>query len=228
MYTSTADRPALNFPAATPADWTAARRRLTGWLRTRDVDADRAEEIAQAVLAELLTAKYHGDQCPRTPRVAAGWRIATAKRYGIKALTREGKRHSERRRRTGLDEPQPAADPVSVRDVAPSWTDPARMAEAGEALSERMPRLAMHARRIGTTPAGLALMATGWGQEQEPGTTPSITDCGPGYTPPQRGCPGLHTETDPRPTWHRYQPQPLTGDALARYREALADHYASR
>lgn len=198
MNASTVDRQPLNFPAATAADWTAARRRLIGWLRTRDVDADRAEEIAQAVLAELLTAKYNGDQCPRTPRVAVGWRIATAKRYGIAALTKGGAR-SRYRRRVGLEEVQPAADPVSVRDVAPSWTDPARMAEAGESLAERMPRLAMHARRIGTTPAGLALRATGWGEEQEPGTVPSVTDVGPGFTPPPRGCPGLRTDTDPNP-----------------------------
>lgn len=228
MDTITADRPALNFPAATAADWTAARRRLVGWLRTRDVDPDRAEEIAQDVLTEMLTAKYNGDQCPRTPRVAVGWRIATARRYGLSALTREGHRHARRRRRNGLEEAQPIHVFEGAVDRAPAWTDPARMAEAGESLAARMPRLAARARKHGTTPAALALQATGWGQEQEPGTVPSVTDCGPGYTPPQRGCPGLHTDTDPRPTWHRYQPQPLTGEALARYREALADHYASR
>ncbi len=226
MNASTADRQPLNFPAATAADWTAARRRLIGWLRTRGVGQDHAEEIAQQHLAQLLT-KAYPKACPRSPRVAVAWSIRRAIKYGIGTLTHAGRR-AEKRRRIGIEEAQPAADPVSVRDVAPSWTDPARMAEAGEALADRMPRLAMHARRIGTTPAGLALMAAGWGQEQEPGTVPSVTDVGPGYTPPPRGCPGLHTDTDPRPTWHRYQPQPLTGDALDAYRAALADHYASR
>lgn len=217
MNASTLDRQPLNFPAATAADWTAARRSLERFARAHDLDHHQAEELAQAALTDMLTRTY-SERCPATLAVAVGWRLHTARKHGVWTLAPG---NTSRRRRAGME-------PAPVRDVAPSWTDPARMAEAGESLAERMPRLAMHARRIGTTPAGLALRATGWGEEQEPGTVPSVTDVGPGFTPPPRGCPGLHTDTDPRPTWHRYQPQPLTGDALDRYREALADHYANR
>lgn len=202
-------RTGLNFPAATAADWQRARRTLMAFLVRRDVDPDRAEEIAQETLADLLTRTW-SDRSPVNPQVAVSWRIATAKRYGVKALTREGKRHSERRRRTGIEEPQPTHVFEGTHDRAPGWTDPARMAEEGESLAARMPRLAARARQEGTTPAGLALRACGWGWPDEGGTVPSVTDCGPGYTPP-RGCPGLH-DTDPNPATRQ-----------AAYDEAAAD-----
>lgn len=189
-------REGLNFPAATAADWQRARRTLMAFLIRRDVDPDRAEEIAQETLSDLLTRTW-ADRSPINPLVAVAWRIATAKRYGVGAITKEGHRHARRRRRNGLEEAQPAADPVTIRDAAPGWTDPARMAEEGEALAARMPRLAARARKDGTTPAGLALRACGWGWPDETGTVPNVTDAGPGYTPP-RGCPGLH-DTDPNP-----------------------------
>lgn len=188
MNASTADRETLNFPAATPADWEHARRRFERFARAHDVDHHQAEELAQSALVDLLTRTYR-DRCPASLAVAVGWRLHTARKYGVWTLAPG---NTNRRRRQGME-------PAPVRDVAPAWTDPARMAEAGESLAARMPRLAARARKHGTTPAGLALQATGWGQEQEPGTVPSVTDCGPGYTPPQQGCPGLHTDTDPNP-----------------------------
>lgn len=203
-------REGLNFPAATAADWQRARRTLIAFLVRRDVDPDRAEEITQETIADLLTRTWT-DRSPVNPRVAVSWRIATAKRYGVGAITKEGHRHARRRRRNGLEEAQPAADPATIRDTTPGWTDPARMAEEGESLAARMPRLAARARKDGTTPAGLALRACGWGWPDEDGTVPSVTDCGPGYTPP-RGCPGLH-DTDPA-TWAQREKG---------YREAAAD-----
>lgn len=224
-------RQGLNFPTATAADWQRARGRLIRFLVRHDLDYGTAEEVTQQHLSELLTQEYSGSgACPASLAVAIGWAIARAKRYGIGTLTREGNRHSVRRRRNGLEETQPVADPVTIRDTAPGWTDPAIMAEEGEALAARMPRLAAKARQEGTTPAGLALRACGWGwpADDEGKTVPAVTDVGPGYTPPATGCPGLHTDTDPRPTWHRHTPQPLTGQALANYRQALAEHYAGR
>ena len=213
MYATIPAREGLNFPTATAADWQRARRTLIAFLVRRDVDPDRAEEITQETLADLLTRTW-SDRSPANPRVAVSWRIATAKRYGVKALTREGKRHSERRRRTGVEEPQPVHVFEGAQDRAPGWTDPARMAAEGEALAARMPRLAARARKDGTTPAGLALRACGWGWPQEPEeegrTVPSVTDIGPGYTPPQ-GCRGLH-DTDPNPATRE-----------AAYEEAAAD-----
>lgn len=197
MIATIEPRPGLNFPNATAEDWQAARRHLIAFLVRRDVDADRAEEITQETLADLLTRTWT-NRSPVNPRVAVAWRIATAKRYGVGAITREGHRHARRRRRNGLEEAQPAADPLTIRDTAPGWTDPAVMAAEGEALAARMPRMVARARKDGTTPAGLALRACGWGWPAEGGNVPSITDCGPGYTPPDRGCRGLH-DTDPNP-----------------------------
>jgi hypothetical protein len=216
-------RPCLNFPTATAADWQRARRTLIAFLVRHDIDRDRAEEIAQEWTVDQLDREYTG-ACPASPLVAAGWAIHRAKRYGIGTLTREGNRHSCRRRRNGLEEAQPAADPMAIRDTAPGWTDPARMAEEGESLAARMPRLAARARKDGTTPAGLALRACGWGWPAEGGNVPSVTDCGPGYTPPDRGCRGLHG-TDPRPA---AAAAPAMAADPAAYRAALADYYASR
>lgn len=222
MYATIPAREGLNFPNATAADWQRARRTLIAFLVRRDVDPERAEEIAQETLADLLTRTWK-DRSPVNPRVAVSWRIATAKRYGVGAITKEGHRHARRRRRNGLEEAQPAADPMTVRDAAPGWTDPARMAEEGEALAARMPRLAARARQDGTTPAGLALRACGWGWPAEEGTVPSVTDIGPGYTPP-RGCPGLHS-TDPRPA---AAAAPAMAANVEAYRAALAEYYAGR
>lgn len=217
-------RVGLNFPAATAADWQRARRTLIAFLVRSDIDPDRAEEITQEVLTDLLTRTW-SDRSPANPRVAVSWRIDTAKRYGVGAITKEGHRHARRRRRNGLEEAQPAADPATIRDTAPGWTDPARMAEEGESLAARMPRLVARARQDGTTPAGLALRACGWGwpqdSEEEGKTVPSVADIGPGYTPP-RGCPGLHS-TDPRPT---AAAAPAMAANVEAYRAALAEYYA--
>lgn len=218
-----------NFQHSTPAEWRTARRRLEAFGRSHDLTAEQAEEMAQAVLVRMLTADY-SKRTPYDPRhpggasivVAAGWMIRHGKKYGVWSLVPG---NSTRRHRAGMA-------PAPVRETAPGWTDPARMAEEGEGLAARMPRLAAKARKEGTTPAGLALRACGWGwpadAEDEWKTVPSVTDVGPGYTPPAKGCRGLHTDTDPRPTWKRIQPQPLTGEALDRYREALAEFYAAR
>lgn len=219
-------RDGLNFPTATAADWQRARRRMIAFLVRHDLDRERAEEVAQQWTVEQLDRDYTG-ACPTSPVIAAGWAIARAKRYGIGTLTREGNRHGRRRRRNGLEETQPAADPLTIRDTAPGWTDPARMAAEGEALAARMPRLAARARKDGTTPAGLALRACGWGwpqaPEEEGKTVPSVTDIGPGYTPP-KGCPGLHS-TDPRPT---AATAPAMAANVEAYRAALAEYYAGR
>ena len=187
----------LNFPRATATDWTIARARLVRFLLSREIDRDRAAEIAQQHLTDLLTKRY-ARACPASLARAVSWSIGRARRYGIGVLTREGER-SRYRRRAGLEEAQPRTVHPGALDRAPGWTDPAAMAEAGEGLAARMPRLVAHARRQGTTPAALALRAAGWGWPDEPHTVPTVSDIGPGYTPPSRGCPGLHRDTDPNP-----------------------------
>lgn len=209
MYATIPAREGLNFPTATAADWQQARRRMIGFLVRHDLDRERAEEIAQQWTVDQLDRDYTG-ACPASPMIAAGWAIARAKRYGIGTLTRSGER-ARYRRRAGLEEQQPTHVFEGAQDRAPGWTDPARMAAEGEALAARMPRMVARARKDGVTPATLAMRACGWGWPAEGGNVPSITDCGPGYTPPDRGCPGLHS-TDPNPATR-----------AAAYDEAAAD-----
>jgi hypothetical protein len=192
--TMTTPRVGLNFPTATPADWGKARRRLLGFLRRYDIDRERAEEITQAATVEMLTREYAG-QCPATPAVAVGWAIARAKRYGIGTLTREGKRHSERRRRTGLEEPQPAADPANVRDTS-SRPGPASIAAAIESAAGPETWSPVATRRRARIEAWVREACTGWGEADG---SIEATTYGAGYTPPLRGCPGASTATDPRP-----------------------------
>ena len=219
----------MNFPHATDADWTHARRRLTAFLIRHDLDPNTAEEVAQQHLTETLTRNYRG-RCPASLAVAIGWSIARAKRYGVGTLTREGNRHGRRhRRRVGLEQPQPAADPLTIRDRAASCTNPATMAEAGETLAERMPRYAQRARAQGMTPAGLALIAAGWGpldDDDAAKATPAVPQCGPGYTPPTCGARGISTATDPGRRGPPPVLQPLDGENLAAYRAELAAYYA--
>lgn len=203
----------MNFPNATADDWTNARRRLERFARRHDLTAEQAEEIAQAALCDLLTCNYRS-RCPATLAVAVGWRIHAARRYGVWTLAPG---NTSRRRRTGLE-------PAPVRDVAPSSTNPATMAEAGEALAERMPRYAARARAEGLTPAALALIVAGWGpmdDDDAAKSSPSVPQCGPGYTPPAKGCPGLHGRRSPSA-----EPVYLDGVNLTAYRAALATYYA--
>ncbi len=209
----------MNFTNATASDWNTARCRLERFCRAHDLDDNQAEEVAQACLTELLTHKWR-DRCPASLAVAIRWRLHTARRYGVWTLAPG---NTSRRRHA-------AAEAAPVRDTSPGWTDPARMAEAGESLAARMPRLAARARQEGTTPAGLALRACGWGwpaDEQEPGTVPHVADIGPGYTVP-RPIPAQPGDGSAIRTAPRTEPRPLEGEALAIYRERLAEFYATR
>lgn len=191
----------MNFPTATDADWTQGRNRLISFLRSHGLDAERAEEVAQAHLVELLDRDYR-QRCPATVAAAVGWSIRRARQYGIGTLTREGNRHGRRRRRAGLEQPQPSHVFDALPPKAPGWTDPAAMAEAGESLAARMPRYAQRARAQGMTPAALALTAAGWGpldEDEAARTVPAIESHGAGYVPPSRGIPGMATATDPNP-----------------------------
>lgn len=178
-----------NFPTATDADWNAERARLERFARRHGLTDDQAEELAQAALVALLTAEWR-QQCPASLTVAVGWRINTAKRFSVWALSPSDRRQA-----------RPSV-PAPVREIAAAWTDPARMAEAGEELAARHPRLAARLRQEGTTPAAAALRAAGWlqiDQDDAARVSPSVPTSGPGYTPPLQGCPGLATATDPNP-----------------------------
>lgn len=208
MIATIEPRAGLNFPTATAADWQRARGRLIGFLVRHDMDRERAEEIAQQWTVDQLDRNYTG-ACPASPLVAAGWAIARAKRYGIGTLTRGGER-ARYRRRAGLEEPQPAADPLTVRDVS-SRPGPAAIAAAIESAAGPVIPSPVATRRRARIEAWVRDSITGWGEGDEPGNAPSVTDCGPGYTPPDRGCRGLH-DTDPNPATRE-----------AAYEEAAAD-----
>lgn len=192
--------PPLNYPAATADEWQTAGRIIRAHLLRSGYDQDRAEEVSQAWQVEELT-RTRRTACPINPRVAAGWAVKMSRKYGPASLTRAGWAADKRRSRTGLDDPQPMADALPVVDARRASLDPATIAEAGEALAERCPALTRRAREQGVTPAALALAAAGWGLgEDDEARRGLVTAEGAGYVPPERGCPGLHTATDPRDT----------------------------
>lgn len=222
------------FPNATNADWTQAQARLSRFARHQGLNHDAAAELAQAATVGLLTREYK-DRTPYDPtepgavslRVAIGWLINQGKRYGVRSMA-PGNSTRRRRQRIGLEQSQPEAEPIAVIAKAPASANPATMAEAGEALAERMPRFAQRAKAEGKTPATLALIAAGFGpldDEDAAKATPAVPQCGPGYTPPTGGCPGLHTDTDPGKRSPAPEPSPLEGENLATYRAELAAYY---
>ena len=189
----------LNYPRAPAEEWQTAGRIIRSHLIRSGYDLERAEEVAQAWQVEELT-RNRRNACPINPRVAAVWAVKQARKYGPGRLTRAGESIARRTRRTGLDEPQPMADALPVVDARRASLDPATIAETGEALAARCPAFARRAREEGTTPAALALAAAGWLRDDEDEARRGlVTAEGAGYTPPERGCPGLHTATDPNP-----------------------------
>lgn len=219
----------MNFPNATAADWTDARRYLMACMRRDCLDHDTADEVAQALTVRILTGRIPAEYRSRKtgevvaitrPIQAAAGLARLASRLGAKI----GSPAAGWRAMLPWKDRRKAGEPLPVADRSSRSLDPAFMAARAEAMQERTGE--------GFAPVALARVqeAAGVGPlaMHEAGTTPHIHGTGPGHTPPAEGWHGYHTETDPRPTWHRYQPQPLTGDALDRYREALAEHYASR
>lgn len=213
-------------PTMSPApdfQWLQAQRTIRNVLARHGITGPDADDAVQAWTLEAITRDF--DPPPYDPPAAAYMTAALVSRYGIGVILRDRVKQGRRSaRRIGLEQPQPDGEPVGVRDAAPASTNPATMAEAGEELAERMPRYAARARAEGLTPAGLALIAAGWGpldDDDAARTTPAVPQCGPGYTPPSRGCRGL---------WKRRRPAApaavLDGENLTAYRAALATYYA--
>lgn len=222
------------FPNATDTDWNHARARIARFARGHGLSPDAADELAQAATVGLFVRPAYNGRTPYDPtqpgapslRVAVGWLINQGKRYGVQSMA-PGSTTSRRRKRIGLEQPQPDTEPLAVVARAPASANPAAMAEAGEALAARCPKYAQQARARGMTPAALALEAAGWGPIDEDDAPPSaVTACGPGYTPPSRGCRGLHTQTDPGKRSPAAAPVYLEGESLTAYRAALAEYYA--
>lgn len=211
-----------NFPNATADNWTAAYRIIGRLLARHGIYGADADDAKQDWARSTLRTTYR--QPVEGPEQAAYITAALVRRRGIGVLLHSRRNAAKRHKRTGQQEPQPMGEAVGIRDTAPAACNPATMAEAGEALAARMPRYAQRAREEGLTPAALALIAAGWGpldDDDAARTTPAVPQCGPGYTPPARGCRGL---------WKRRRPAGpavyLDGVNLAAYRAALAAYYA--
>jgi hypothetical protein len=223
----------MNFPHATADQWTAAQRILRGILSRHGVYGPDADDAVQQWTFKAMT-KKHRKVCPVSPTAAAAGMKRLVAKYGIGRLLRETQPQAQTYARpvgrTGLDESQPDHVFDVAPGKAPTSINPATMAEAGESLAERMPRFAQRARARGMTPAALALVAAGWGpldDEDAAKASPSVPQCGPGYTPPGRGCPGLHASR--RPTGEpMHMAAPVTyldGVNLTAYRAELARYY---
>lgn len=190
----------MPFTTATEADWTEARRiAFTACIREGRSAAD-ADDMAQACILRAIKAAER-----RTfdrPQHAARGIVKFLRRRGLlwRLLPRESTRHKE-------GSPLPAADHGS-RSL-----DPAFLAARAEAMQERVADLGAGARAYASVALARVQEAAGIGllAMHEAGTAPYIHGTGEGYTPPARGCRGLHG-TDPNPATR-----------AAAYDEAAAD-----
>jgi hypothetical protein len=191
----------MNFPHATADQWNVAQRMIRGILSRHGITGASADDEVQEWTVRAMTAQ-HRNACPTTPMAAASGVRRLVARHGIGALTRASRSSRYRpqaTQRIGLEQPQPDRDPVPVVNTAASSVDPATAAEIAEGYS---PARAKAARRLGMTPSGYALAALGWGgldDEDAAKASPSVPQCGPGYTPPGRGDNGSVGSTDPNP-----------------------------
>jgi DNA-directed RNA polymerase specialized sigma24 family protein len=207
----------MNFPHATRDQIETARRMLVGFCLRDGMQMADAEDAAQDVLENAMRRKYQ-KRCPATITVAAAWRIRHARKHGGAHALLASDSSARRRHAAAVKR----GDPLPVQDVAPAYANPATVAEQAEGMSMARRRLA---ERLNITPAMLALQACGFGPlDPEDATKVSaVTSSGPGYTPPSRGCRGLH---NPRPA--PAPAAPLEGASLTAYRAALAIYYAAQ
>lgn len=201
----------MNFPNATPADWAAAARIVAAAAHREGYDAATADDMAQNAMLAAVRRKDDG--------------MYDSPKHYANSVTRFCRlRGWQRLRDRGLTRP-PIDAPRAVRRGGGLPLDPAWLAERAEGLTRGDRRKAE--RRHGRRAVDIVHAAAGVGPlaESEPHTAPSVTDLGPGYTPPATGCRGLHRDTDPRPA-AAVQARPLTGEALIVYRQRLAEYYA--
>jgi hypothetical protein len=201
----------MNFPNATPADWTAAARIVAAAARREGYDAATADDMAQNAMLAAVRRKDDGRF--EGPKHYAHATVRFCRRKGWNAL------RDRRQPRQPLDAAR------AVRRGGGLPLDPAYLAERAEGMS-RADRVKVARRHCGRL-LDIVHAAAGVGPlaEREPHTVPSVTDLGPGYTPPAKGCRGLHRDTDPRPA-AAVQAEPLTGANLAAYRQQVAAYYA--
>lgn len=184
----------MNFPHATRDQIETARRMLVGFCLRDGMQLTDAEDAAQDVITNALRRQYR-HRCPATITVAAAWRIRHARRHGGARSLLASDSSARRRHAAAVRN----GDPLPVQDVAPAYANPATVAAQAEVMSAARRRLA---ERLGITPAVLALQACGFGpldEDDAAKASPSVPQCGPGYTPPSRGDSGSVGSTDPNP-----------------------------
>lgn len=74
-----------NFPNATDAEWTTARRIIYRAAVRAGYEPNTAEDMAQNGMKRILTSPYES-QRPETLRQAAGWLVGSCRRWGWQSL----------------------------------------------------------------------------------------------------------------------------------------------
>jgi hypothetical protein len=192
----------MEFPNATAADWTHALRIIKTLLGMHGIFGVDQDDAAQHWALKVMERKSRSENPPDSPQGAAYQAVAQVRKYGIASLLPHRSQPTATRRRTGQSESQPVAQPLGHRDTSPGSVDPARIAELADGGAYTRGGLAAAARAAGISPAEWTRQALGYcplDEEDANRATPSVPAVGPGYTPPTKGMPGLHTATDPNP-----------------------------
>jgi len=201
----------MNFPNATPDEWSDAHRMITASARRDGYDhvtmasASTAEDVASEVILRIMSIRWKTQ--PESVKHAALILRKAARKHGWAMFDPEAKRARDRKQ----DMVRPVMDRGNMHSPSP-----ADMAEQAERF--RVPVDRVHAAN-GIGPGALA----------EPGHAPSVYGSGPATPPPVAGVRGLHLYVDPNaartlerthrsvpPTWR-------TGEDLDAYREQLRE-----
>ena len=203
----------MNFPNATPDEWTAAHRMIAAAARRDGYDhvtmasASTADDIASEVVLRIMSIRWR-DQ-PQSVKHAALILRKAARRLGWAMFDPEAKRARDRKQ----DMVRPVMDRGNM--TTPSPDEMAMIAERFYIPVDRI-----HAAH-GIGPGALA----------EPGHTPSVYGSGPATPTPVAGARFARLATDPNldatlaarsgPAWRE-------GPDLDHYRAQLAEYYAGR
>jgi hypothetical protein len=203
----------MQFPNATPADWTDAHAIVKRAALRAGFDDQAAADMAQNAMLALVKRKEDGRFTG--PRHFAFSVVRFCRRQGWNMIR-------DRRASRPLD----SLRAVSRRGGMPM--DPAWLAERAETLTRTDRQKAE--RRHGCRVLDVIHAAAGVGPMamHEQGTTPAIHGTGYVDPPRTRGIPATEGDGSAIRTAPRTDPQPLTGEALVIYRERLAEYYATR
>lgn len=182
----------MNYPNATASDWTHAQAIIRRHLTAHGIAASDADDIAQAWATKALT-QAHALRCPRTPAHAARGYVRLCRRHGLAYLPTGAERRRKARRE--------GAEPIPVYATTGRPTPDAIVSAVERAAGPVIPS-PYATRRRATIEAIVRESVTGIGTEDPADAAryaSTATTYGSRYTPPQTGCRGFHTDTDPNP-----------------------------